>query len=239
MRWLLWKEYRHNRPIVYFVLFLLLAPHAWALYLSLGGPWPGGDERYARIGQWAENFRGASIMSFVLGQVTFAIIGGNIIAGERADRSSEFQFSLPITRRKLLTSKLLLVGLLAAAVWANVLVICVLERGFLYPIAWVRSFAVFGDFIESVLATSLVFFCVGWMLSSLTASPALSIVGGLIAPLCIWGALCSATFLAQASDSYWTNFYAHTQFWYRTISLAISPPCFIAGTWYFLRRVEP
>ncbi len=234
MKWLLWKDYRHNRLVVFTGLLLLLLPYLLALYLTLGGPWPNVDDRNLPTWQWRNNFIGASTASLFLGQAIFALIGGNAIAGERTDRTSEFLFSLPIARRRLLASKLLLVFLIAAVVWTNVAVIGSLQKESLQPRDWPGILEVGAN----LAITSLTFFCVAWMLSSFTPSPVLSVCGGLIAPILIWGGLCCVLLLSNATE-YWKYFETHGEFWYRTICLTIAPVSFLAGTWYYLRRVEP
>jgi ABC-type transport system involved in multi-copper enzyme maturation permease subunit len=238
MKWLLWKDYRHNRFIIFTGLFLLLAPYLLALYLTLGGPWPGLDERHLPIWQWRNNISAASVVSLFLGQVIFAVIGGNAIAGERTDRTSEFLFSLPIARRRLLTGKLLLALLIVAVVWTNVAIIGSLQKESLQPRDWPGILEVGAN----LATTSLVFFCVAWMLSSFTPSPVLSVCGGLIAPALVWGGLWSVLYFQYLSTPtvvYERQLFFLAESWYRTICLTIAPVSFLAGTWYYLRRVEP
>ncbi len=121
MKWLLWKDYRHNRLIVFTVLALLLGPHLIGLGIMFGGRWVKIDTRNGQAvywtPKWEEIIGGASGYSLCISQLAAALIGGNAIAGERVDRSAEFLYSLPIRRRKLLASKLLLALAIAVAIW--------------------------------------------------------------------------------------------------------------------------
>jgi ABC-type Na+ efflux pump permease subunit len=235
MKWLLWKDYRHNRLVVFTGLLLVLLPYVLALYLTLGGPFPGLYDPHLPTWQWRENFGAASIGSLFLGQVVFALIGGNAIAGERVDRTAEFLFSLPIARRRLLASKLLLVLLIAAVVWANVAVLGRAQKEF----PQTREWAGILEIGANLAITSLVFFCVAWMLSSFTPSPVLSTCGGLIAPILVWGGFWSVMWLSNPAALASRQFVDNAEFWYRAICLTIAPVSFLAGTWYYLRRVEP
>ena len=113
MKWLLWKDYRHNRLVVFAGLFFLLAPYLVGLYAacrqrSCEAAHPDDGKRLSPA---------VASYSLVISQMTVALIGGNAIAGERVDRSAEFLASLPITRRKILASKLLLSLAITAAIW--------------------------------------------------------------------------------------------------------------------------
>ena len=59
----------------------------------------------------------SSIYSLIISQLAIALIGGNAIAGERADRSAEFLCSLPITRKRILASKLLISLAIILVIW--------------------------------------------------------------------------------------------------------------------------
>ena len=114
MRWLVWKEYRQNRLIVFAMLFLLVCAvrdrvlgvfHMESLQPEPRTPVP-------RL-----PLRGRRAYSLALSQLIMALIGGNAIAGERAERSAEFQAYLPIPRGKILAAKLLLVLVMVAVIW--------------------------------------------------------------------------------------------------------------------------
>jgi len=228
MRWLLWKDYRQNRLIVYTALVLLLAPHLVALYAECRAKLLGFDPGSG----WRYYFQGSSFYSLLISQVAVALLGGNSIAGERADRSAEFLFSLPIARGKLLASKVLSAMGLAATIWVtNTLIWHVAVMGPTGPIApnWPLREA-----RTDTAITGLTFFCVAWCISSLTGSPAYAACGGLVTPLLVVGGIWFVDNLFEFHIGDLT-----VQLWWRAICLTLAPPCFVVGTWHYLRRVEP
>jgi ABC-type transport system involved in multi-copper enzyme maturation permease subunit len=178
MRWLLWKDYRQNRLLVFTALFLLLAPHVIAICAAVRYKLL--DDPVASHG--LEFLASSSLFSVALSQVAAALIGGNLIAGERVDRSAEFLFSLPYTRRRLLASKLLLAIAVMAPGWVvNALVACsVWWLGGISASKFAPSVA---EMLGWVALGGLVFFCVAWLLSSLCRSTAVASVGGMMIPL--------------------------------------------------------
>ena len=227
MKWLLWKDYRHNRLIVFTALFFLLVPHLIALFgvckLKLC------DDPEAS--HWPEFFGVSSVYSLALCQAAVALIGGNAIAGERVDRSAEFLFSLPITRRKLLASKVLLAMAVAAVPW-------LMNGSILWCLAESLLRVGLRD-LDRVLIntaiTGIAFFCVAWLLSSLIASPTFAACGGLVTPLLFGSGF--YLFVAGRFDGNPDN--VDLDSWYRAFCLILSPLCFALGTWLYLRRVEP
>ena len=92
MRWLLWKDYRHNQLILGTAVVLLVVPYL--LVLARAAVWIlfNGTPRTAPDvwDVWGQSFAIAGIWSLVALQVTLALFGGHAIAGERTDRSAEF-----------------------------------------------------------------------------------------------------------------------------------------------------
>jgi ABC-type transport system involved in multi-copper enzyme maturation permease subunit len=229
MNWLLWKDYRVNRQVLFVGLLFVLVPHTVGLYATCR------EAIRGRLveGQWERNLTGSSAFSFVFSQLTIALLGGNLIAGERVDRSAEFQASLPLSRKRILAGKLLLALIVTAVIWLNVLI----GYGLLWRLgllAGEHRGQEIGIFLNVVI-TGMVFFCVAWFFSSLTASPALAVCGGLFTPVLIVGGIYFIGYLfgvvAEVDKI--------AEPCYRTICLILAPLCFIIGTWYYLRRVEP
>ena len=113
MKWLLWKDYRQNRPVVVMILFFLVIPHLVAL---CGACWMTFRESSERS-PWTVCFGTSSLLSLFVSQLLVAVIGGNAFAGERADRSAEFLVSLPVTRGRIVASKVLFAVTIIATVW--------------------------------------------------------------------------------------------------------------------------
>jgi ABC-type transport system involved in multi-copper enzyme maturation permease subunit len=255
MRWLLWKDYRHNRLIVFTTLVLLLGPHLIALGVMCGGPWIKIDTRhghpvYWTPPKWQDIMAGTSIYSVCISQLAAALIGGNAIAGERVDRSAEFLYSLPIRRRKLLASKLLLAMAIAVAIWlVNALIfssIILYELGGVpiplpNPVNW--NFFVNRDVLlvmAMIATTGLTFFCIAWFFSSFIASPTVAICAGLITPVLLASGIALVDMLLAMSGLKENRLgYPAANLWYLGICLTLSVVCFGVGTWHYLRRVEP
>jgi ABC-type transport system involved in multi-copper enzyme maturation permease subunit len=237
MNWLMWKDYRENRVAVYSALFFMVVPHLVVLYMVCTEAWfglPHGPHG------WAGYFTGATICGFMFSQLSIAVISGNAFSGERTDRSVEFLFSLPISRGKILLSKLLVSLALFLAIWlisAVVIACLVLSRN-----EWVllnpRDLSDIQTKVTCMAAVSTTFFCVAWCLSSFLRSTTIAVVGGLITPwLVMTGIILIGYLLGIDFDTLDNHEMPLTLF--KWICLTLSPLCFAAGTWYYLRRVEP
>jgi len=234
MRWLLWKDYRQNLLILLLGLFFLLAPYVAGIGIGCGAHWIKIGTHDATIidwnAVWTRIFAIANAYSLALSQMTMALLGGHALASERADRSAEFLFSLPIRRRDILLGKILLALLVAAVIWVtNVPVMWYLAMTTKLPPGVI-------DIQENfhVLALGgLLWFCVAWFLSSLTRSPALAAFGGLISPFLLLGSLGFISYFFEIP------FHPVMELWYFRICFALPPVLFVVGTWLYLRRVEP
>ncbi len=231
MKWLLWKDYRHNQLIVFTGLFLLAVPYMIGLCAVCREMYIWDYSLDHPAMRWKSLFACSSIYSLFLAQLTIALIGGNAIAGERVDRSAEFLAALPITRRKNLASKLLLALVIIGTIWltAGVAFLCTgdcMEPGLEH------------EFVRDVLANTaivaLAFFCVAWFLSSFLPSAAIAVCGGLVTPLIAATGPYFVVFLLGYPD----NVINYTRC-FQVICLTLSPICFVIGTWHYLQRVEP
>jgi ABC-type transport system involved in multi-copper enzyme maturation permease subunit len=225
LTWLVWKEYRQNRLIVFVTLFLLAVPYLIGLYVL----WRWGirvrnDER-----PWKVYLTGVSMYSIGLSQLAMALIGGNVIAGERVDRSAEFQGYLPIRRRKNFVGKMLLAILLAAAVWLPNTLVLWRASDWLGP----SDQATFREIFANIAIVGLTFFCVAWFFSASIRSPTIAVCAGLATPLLVVGSIIFIAYLREISET------PLVEFWFPAICLTLSPICFALGTWLYLRRVEP
>jgi ABC-type transport system involved in multi-copper enzyme maturation permease subunit len=236
MKWLLWKDYRHNRLIVFTALTLLLAPYLIALVTmcvaSCIQSITHDVELLHWLPRWYEAIAVAAIYSLSISQLSMALIGGNAISGERVDRSSQFLYSLPITRRRLLISKLLLALIVAAVVWLASLAVFLLLLA-VAPASKLPENAYTQALTSAayIATTGLTFFCVAWCLSSFVAHPAFDVCGAVIIPLAVFSGF------AIVSDVL-----THSRMvgeCYLIASFVLSAVCFAVGAWHYLRRIEP
>jgi ABC-type transport system involved in multi-copper enzyme maturation permease subunit len=233
MNWLIWKEYRLNRLILIVGAVLLILPHAIALVLTWRGVGPGIVDRTLRM---SNNFLVAGIYSLVISQLTLALLGGHAIAGERVDRSAEFLGYLPLSRAKNLAGKIILALVAFVVIWVPNLLIFGLATSGSPEILRSREFSQGWIKLGVIAVTGLVFFGVGWLLSSVLESPTISICGGLITPLLVITGIMTAAWLFMIPSATLGSLVTPL---YAGICFVLAPVCFVVGTAYYLRRVEP
>jgi ABC-type transport system involved in multi-copper enzyme maturation permease subunit len=229
MKWLFWKEYRQNWLVVVALLIFVVVPYPFGLFAIYETP-----NRHA----WPGIVLIASLWSFIITQVALAVAGGNAIAGERVDRSAEFQCILPFTRRKILSAKLLFSLAIAAAIW-------LINPPIIWCMAKVDSTVLASGpsllFINALL-TGLVFFSVGWLFSSFLFSPTFATCAGLIAPAILVSMIGFVAYLVRILidpqiDNRGVEYFFLIA--YAGACLITASISFGIGTWLYLRRVEP
>lgn len=227
MKTLLWREWRWSRLLVIEGLVLFFLPYVIALVL-LAWPW---ENKSVSQQDFANVIIGAAASSYVFSQLTLTCLGGNAIAGERADRSAEFLAYLPIAKGERLKAKLLYIAINATLIWGiNWLVI----GGFHELIgAKIQDFL---DVAKIIAAGSLAAFGVAWAVSSFQSSSTFAICAGIVAPLVVGMSL---TFVNWALE-YDLKTQQHFMETVAPIAcLVLGILGFALGTWYFLNRVEP
>jgi ABC-type transport system involved in multi-copper enzyme maturation permease subunit len=225
---LLWKDYRLNRGVLLLGIALLLGPYAAALPVALLGHWPSlppGRESSALL-------RTVSFFSLALSQLTLALLAGNSIASERADRSAEFLAQLPPSRLQILASKFLLALLAAGAVWVvNLSIPDLAVRTLGAPLdnSWNKVAP------RSMLAAGTVMVLgASWLGSAVLQSPASAASLG-IAVAAVGGPL-----LAQAACALFASGAREAlPSCGLMVGLSLGVLGFLSGSACFLRRVEP
>lgn len=108
LRALFWKDVRVNRLPLLVGVALLLGPYFLAAGVGTFSPPVGSAGASAA---WGGILALGSIYSLGCSQLTLAVLAGNVIAVERADRSAEFLGYLPPSKAQILLSKsALLIG---------------------------------------------------------------------------------------------------------------------------------
>jgi ABC-type transport system involved in multi-copper enzyme maturation permease subunit len=225
MRWLLWKEFRQNIAIVVAAVLFLVAPYLLMVCVGLSTKGSPTD--------WDVCFLLSSLFSLMLGQVAIAAAAGNAFAGERADRTAEFQAYLPIPRGKVVVGKLLFVLAIAGMIWLpNLIVLWSATNAATTRAMNYSNVELVAELLNTAI-TGLAFFCVAWLFSSFFSSSAFATIAGLVAPLIVVLSVASICYLCGFTPE------PNVQPWYRAICLTLSPLCFAIGTRLYLTRVEP
>jgi ABC-type transport system involved in multi-copper enzyme maturation permease subunit len=229
MKWLIWREYRLNRLILITGAVLLLLPYVVVLTRFSYSGW-------SRIAQHPDVMSAAfgwvARYSIVLSQLTLALLGGNAMAGERADRSAEFMAYVPVSRPQRLVAKLSIVPLVVMVIWGmNAMIVAMIASTSGSPL---RMPTELWQVCFYAAMTGLTFFCVGWLVSSFQSSPTFAVVAGLATPLTIIMGLGVLDWsdVVPPLDEIVGPIYA-------ILCATLAVASFAIGTWYFLRRVEP
>ncbi len=155
-----------------------------------------------------------------------ALLAGNIIACERADRSAEFLAFQGATRGMVITSKM------AICIMAYIVIsISAFCTGKL--LLGSADFRVWGEFQSVMAVTGVVFWGCCWLLSAAMSSPAIAVTLGSIVP-----AIIMAT-LAKSRDTLGWPTDGNYERCYVIISAVVGAASLIAGILYYLRRKEP
>jgi len=221
MNWLLWREYRLNRLILVAGTMGILLPHVILAVETL------------IYGNHPETFL-AWLVSTLFAEITVALLAGNAIAGERADRSAEFIASLPLPPWRLVASKLLLALIVFAAIWGTRLMFSTVQP----------QHEFFGD-VGSFPIQVLVVYGASWLFSSIQSSTVIATSLGIVTSWTIGG--CAGWFtlsklkepikpVANLHAHYAENFSEPTFALYAMFGIPIGIVCFCIGTWFYIRR---
>jgi ABC-type transport system involved in multi-copper enzyme maturation permease subunit len=213
MRMLLWKDIRLSELCLFAGIMLFIFPYMFLLY-----PYIRGIDGY--------DFNQAWQISTMLSQLAIAILAGNIIVCERADHSASFLAFQGVTRRKIITSKLISCTLVFVAICAISALMSV----------WLK-YSGPGKYEDPRDAQAL-FYAIGfclfgscWLYSCFMPSPISAIVFGVLSPFFIALALSLYRYYFNPSprglEHYWL-----------ALNIMVGLISLVAGTWYFLRSKE-
>lgn len=230
MRALIWKEFRLCWPILLVGLALLALP--------FGLLWSLTELDTARV-RVANDYSSAAVFGLALQGLTLALLGGNAIAGERNDRSSEFLAYLPVSRANNLVSKLvwpIVAVALAIGVTAVLVSVSTVLGGFTFDDFLKESAQENGTFLAVAIVGGLCF-SVAWLGSALLRSPTFAVAGGILAPAVIFFAtMLIVKFVPPPQVRHPDRVVWSILFLVVPLIACIS---FFAGCRIYLRRVEP
>ena len=235
MRWLLWKEYRQNWAIFWVMGLLWLLPFViasivmWHEQTHVTGLYEGGIT-WTQV--WAEALCEASIGSTGCSCFILVLLSGSVIAGERADRSAEFQAYLPIPRRKIVLAKIVLIVSAAVALWVPNLALqwYTVNRPIIFHSNFDRE--LFHTIDPMMALVGVTACCVAWCLSAITRSVLVAAGVGLASPAMVLLPIAFFADYDRPSNSALLAIFT-------LVCLVLAASGFIIGTWIALRRVEP
>ncbi len=228
MKALLWKDYRLNRLVLAFGLFLFAAPYLVGImrniYLQSSG-----------VAVWTpSSWQVAGFISLGLSLFTFAMLGATSIAVERNDRSAEFLAYLPVSRWQNIASKSIIAISPSLLIWAiNLLVILALAWWASDPDLAGYSVELYKiwDALYFLAGFSVVLFGASWFFSSMMEGHAISMGLGIGVFVLISSIMATLDSMLDIPD-FVARFMPPT-------NLVLGALLYFAGCVYYLRRVEP
>jgi ABC-type transport system involved in multi-copper enzyme maturation permease subunit len=228
---LVWKDARVNRLPLIACAALLIAPYAVVAAAVMQLPiWMESTTSSA----WAVLLATGSYFSVMCSQATLTILSGNLIAAERSDRSAEFLAYLPPSRRQLLASKALLLLLVAVVVWGTNLVIQMLADMLAADAdAGARTLTADMASLGTMAAIGSVAIAAGWCASCMLSAAGTAVGLAVCAPLLLGGLFQASQLITGWPDELSFPDVYFIACWLTAVTL------FVAGSVYYLRRIEP
>jgi ABC-type transport system involved in multi-copper enzyme maturation permease subunit len=226
---LLKKDWHVQRVAVIGTIIMTLLP-----YIILVGVSSMDEEHFARPDYFVSGASCALWLVTILGSV----FGGAAFAQERRERSADFLAMMPTSRARIVLSKSI-VGIGAVAIlWLihfAVLMLALHTYAQRYGKAGTLAAAGLREPVLESIAAALMIFGIAWLMSTFLSSPSISAVVGLAAMLATMMTLRLIEHSMLLRDEM-----ARIAPWLICGILGISGViAFIAGTIYYLLRVEP
>jgi len=228
MKSLLWKDYRINRLLLIFGFVVCVGPWVIAIARNLRIDWRGGEA------WWAPEFWVYVYgISLILSLFTFAMLGGNAIAAERADRSAEFVAYLPVSRGAVLASKSIIALGPTLLIWAvNLAALFIVAPSITHvPAADIVAKSDMPESLGVFAGLTVLLLGSGWFWSTVLASHGLA-TGMSFFTLAAVG----MGFMGLEFGCGLENF---TEKWLLSVCVVVGIGGYIAGCAYYLRRLEP
>jgi ABC-type transport system involved in multi-copper enzyme maturation permease subunit len=225
MKQLIWKDYRLNRSLLLLGIGVLAVLYCVGAGMEVHSSWPHMPGKNA----WAGMFISYGTISMYLSIGVTSVLGGYAIACERSDRTANFLRYLPPSRRQIMASKFIVAATATAAWWGWVLVT-------MFVVA-PRLSAGQADFTgtvdgKSVAAMCVLTFGVGWLGSACFENTVVPIIMAIASPIVIgflMFGLADIRGVPRLEIAKWAG----------PACLIVGAISFVAGTWAYLRRVEP
>ena len=230
IRALLWKEYRVNRVVLMYAGAALFGPYVLLVLRNLYAAWTDGLPAW-----WPKIWWMVATLSLILSLFTAAMLGGNSVAGERADRSAEFMATLPPSRGNRITAKAVFTVGILLFIWAvNLIALYVIARHAPEQPFQGSEFSDdnAGQMVAVLAVSTAIAFGASWFVSCVASSHALAGAAGIGAPVLVACFIMAAQHLLNFGEDAFTAIYI-------TSCASLGVIGFVGGITYYVRRVEP
>ena len=231
LRALIWKDVRVNRVPLTLAAALVVASYGAIAILAMADPSVSAQPAGRVL---SVILMAGSIACHVSAQLSLAVLAGNSIAAERADRSAEFLAYLPPGRGAILASKAILLACVALAL----LLIHAAGIGLAIGIGGMPPDAQSGFDLSLTATIFAVGFCgagIGWLASCSLSNNAAAILCAILAPIIVAVVVLLAALAINRPESMASNLTPLLA----AAWLAVGAAGFVWGTRRYLRRVEP
>jgi len=229
MKSLLWKDYRINRLLLIFGFVVCVGPWVIAIARNQYLDW-----RYGLVILDPEFWATTASFSLGFSVATFAMLGGNAIAAERADRSAEFLAYLPVSRWTILASKSILALSTGAAIWLVNLVAVLIAAprvAVAMSAADVAANAEIRQVFGVLAAMSVLLLGAGWFWSAVLNSHGLATGMSFFVLVVVAMGLVGLGFGCGLRNLF--------ENWFVSVCVAVGSGGYIVGCVYYLHRLEP
>jgi ABC-type transport system involved in multi-copper enzyme maturation permease subunit len=232
---LLWKDYRQNRMLFVagLIMLMITPPTVWMLaYLVTG------TERLSNFNYMLTIAVNSDIP---ISAVIVAMLGGTIIAADRADRSAAFLAFLPPSRGMVVLSKALCAFSAAFLLFFIIVVtgIC----SFLLDVRAINVTSIPQEVWKGLLlgisylgSIGLLMFGTAWLAGSLSGSPAIASGVGIGCPVVLGVVILNLSLNVINKAGSHTDMEIHMRDLYCVIAIVVGLACFIAGCLHSLYR---
>ena len=227
MKGLIWKDYRLNRSLLILGATTLVGLYVAGFAIEVSHTWPAMPPPKV----FADALFSYGHLALGLTPFLTALLGGNAIACERAERSAHFLAYLPPAKWQILASKLIVALVATGFFWGVILLLT-------YGIAPLISSKPI-NFLNSmsgspwgVVSGCILTFGVGWLGSACLESATIPAILALAAPFMFGLGLYAIAAMFAVSRF-------ELMEWSGIAGFGCGACAFAAGTWCYLRRVEP
>lgn len=220
---LLRKDWRLYRPTVIGCLVVVAGVYLIGVLPLLTDPKAGPYDLPRQI-------RNVALVAAGVTAAFAAVFGASAFAVERRDRTAEFLLMLPISRTRIMASKVAISAAFVLALWALHMTVAVLalnrlDAGAKHATDYAYAFA-------ALAGAAMMMFSVAWMLSACLSGAAIPF------GIAFGGTIASAQLIRQLIENLGLHGYAFVRVWI-IWSCVVALASFLAGSVHYARRVAP